>query len=256
MKKETIAMVWVLVFFIGASSLPAQDKPQEWPISPTLRHEVIKLRFVKAKEIQPLLYGFASPYGKIFWTENLPHVLTLNDLPSHVDKMLTAIKEIDIKPSDLLFTAQLILASESEEKTDSELQADPLIKELRRLLRYKSFTLMDSALIRAVDEESSTMIIGDAAQFKLEIQGNATSVKGQALAVIQTDIRLLQIKEKVTPLVTAKDVSPPVVWGSISRELLRSHLNLKSGERAVVGVSRLDGGEKGLILIVSGKVID
>jgi len=74
--------------------------------------------------------------------------------------------------------------------------------------------------------------------------------------VIQTDISLLQIKEKVTPLVTAKDVSPPVVWGSISRELLRSHLNLKSGERAVVGVSRLDGGEKGLILIVSGKVID
>lgn len=114
---------------------------------------------------------------------------------------------------------------------------------------------MDSALVRAVDKENSTMVIGDTAQFSLEIQGSAASVKGQALAVIQTDIRLRQIKEKITGQPTA--TSPPqVFWATISKELLRSRLNLKSGERAVAGVSRLDGGEKGLILIVSGKVVE
>jgi len=255
MKGKTMSLALVLVFFMGVLTLQPQDKPQEKATWPNLRQELVKLQFVKAKEIQPLLYGFASPYGKIFWTENLPHVLTLTDLPSNVDKMLAAIKEIDIKPCDLLFTVQLILASETEEKTDSELQADPLIKELRRLLRYKGFTLMDSALIRAVDKEYSTMVIGDAAQFSLEMQGSAASVKGQVLAVIQTDIRLRQIREKMTGQPTV--ASPPqVFWATISRELLRSHLNLKSGERAVVGVSRLDGGEKGLILIVSGKVVE
>jgi hypothetical protein len=38
--------------------------------------------------------------------------------------------------------------------------------------------------------------------------------------------------------------------------LIESTLNIKSGDRTVVGVSKLDGGGQGLILIISGKVID
>lgn len=215
---------------------------------------MVKLRFVKAKDIQPLLYGFVSPYARIHVTENLPQVLTLADLPENVDKMLAAIKEIDVKPSDFLFTVQLILASESEEKIDPHLQADPIIKELRKLLRYRGFTLMDSALIRAMDAEFSSIIIGDAAQFSLEIQGKA--VRGQAPDVIQTDIRLRQIKEKMTAHPAPQDKSPRVFWANVDKGLLRSHLNVRSGERSVVGVSRLDGGEKGLILVISGKVVE
>jgi RNA polymerase sigma factor (sigma-70 family) len=37
--------------------------------------------------------------------------------------------------------------------------------------------------------------------------------------------------------------------------LIRSNLTIKSGEKTVVGVSKMDGGDKGLILIISGKVI-
>jgi hypothetical protein len=41
-----------------------------------------------------------------------------------------------------------------------------------------------------------------------------------------------------------------------SKDLIRSFLNIKSGDRTVVGVSKLDGGDKGLILIISGKVVE
>ncbi|NIN93016.1 hypothetical protein GTO36_08580, partial [bacterium] len=39
------------------------------------------------------------------------------------------------------------------------------------------------------------------------------------------------------------------------RVLIGTTLTVKSGERTVVGVSKLDGGDKALILILSGKVI-
>jgi hypothetical protein len=38
--------------------------------------------------------------------------------------------------------------------------------------------------------------------------------------------------------------------------LIETQLTMKSGEKTVVGVSKLNGGDKGLILILSGKVID
>lgn len=116
MKRKRMFLALALVISMGVLTLQPQDKPQEKPTGLNLRQELVKLQFVKAKEIQLLLYGFASPYGKFFWTENLPHVLTLTDFPANVDKMLAAIKEIDIKPCDLLFTVQLVLASENEEK--------------------------------------------------------------------------------------------------------------------------------------------
>jgi hypothetical protein len=51
------------------------------------------------------------------------------------------------------------------------------------------------------------------------------------------------------------------LWDAINPvTLIDSNLNLKSGDRAVVGVSRMnvssvpDGNNKGLILIISGKI--
>lgn len=212
---------------------------------------MVKLNFVKARDVHPLLFGFRSPHARIQVNENLPHVLVISDLPENVDKMLAAIKEIDVKPSDFLFTVQLILASESEERVGPLLRADPLIQDLRKLLRYQGFLLMDSTVVRATDEEPSSMIIGDAAQFTLDIQGKA--VKGQRPELIQIDIRLRQIKEKVD---RGAGVIPQIAWIPTNKDLLRSHLNLKSGEGAVVGVSRLDGGEKGLVLVISGKIVE
>jgi hypothetical protein len=43
---------------------------------------------------------------------------------------------------------------------------------------------------------------------------------------------------------------------AIVTTLIETSLNIKSGDRTVVGVSKLDGGDKGLILIISGKIVD
>jgi hypothetical protein len=42
----------------------------------------------------------------------------------------------------------------------------------------------------------------------------------------------------------------------ITTDLIGTTLNIKPGDKTVVGVSKLDGGDKGLILIISGKIVD
>jgi hypothetical protein len=51
-------------------------------------------------------------------------------------------------------------------------------------------------------------------------------------------------------------VTTPALPRGDSQTLIESNLTMKSGDKTVVGVSRTAGGEKGLILIISAKLID
>jgi len=226
------------------AAIAAQNEKAE---TKALRKEIVKLKYVRAQDIQNLLYAYASRDGHIQSNPNMPTVLSVSDTPENVDKILAVIREIDTKPADVLFTVQLILGSEADAQTDAELQSDPIIKELRKLLRYKGYTLLDSTLVRVINRESASVVLGPKAEFEFALKPD---VAGDAKApVIKTEVRLRQIagtkpadnKEGVVRAVTS---------------LIETSLNIKSGDRTVVGVSKLDGGGKGLILIISGKIVD
>ncbi len=242
MKKGILAIV-MLVFTLGIV-LPAlaeegtQDQKAETKV---LRKEIVRLKYVRAQDIQNFLYAYVSRDGHIQVNSNMPAVLSVSDTPENIEKILAAIRELDVKPADVLFTVQLVLGSETDVQTDAELQNDPIIKELRKLLRYKGYTLLDSTLVRVINRENASVVLGPKAEFEFALRPD---VAGDAKApVIKTEVRLRQIawpgSEKPVP-----------------RPLIESSLNIKSGDRTIVGVSKLDGGDKGLILIISAKIVD
>jgi len=239
-------LVFLALAFSLAIVLPAfaEDVTQDQKAEPkNLRKEIVKLKYVRAQDIQMLLYNYASREGHIQSNPNLPAILTLSDTPENVEKILAAIREIDVKPPDVLYTVQLVLGSETDSQTDAELQSDPVIKELRKLLRYKGYTLLDSTLIRVVNRGRASIVLGPKAEFKLDLHPD---VAGDAkVAVIKTEVILQQTSQTEPPVVKTTITSP-----------IASTLNIKSGDRTVVGVSKLDGGDKGLILIISGKIVD
>lgn len=223
-----------------------QDQKAE---TKNLRKEIVKLKYVRAQDVQNVLYTFLSPDGRIQFNSNMPTVLSVSDTPENVEKILAVIREIDIKPADVLFTVQLILGSETDAQTDAELQSDPIIKELRKLLRYKGYTLLDSTLVRVINRERASVILGPKGEFEFVLKPD---VAGDAKApVIKTEVRLVQVIRAATPETATMKAAQPIV-----NTLIETSLNIKSGDRTVVGVSKLDGGEKGLILIISGKIVD
>jgi type II secretory pathway component GspD/PulD (secretin) len=229
------------------AAIAAQNEKAE---TKTLRKEIVKLKYVRAQDVKDVLYTFLSPDGRIQFSSNMPTVLAVSDTPENIEKILAAIREIDVKPADVLFTVQLVLGSEADAQTDAELQNDPVVKELRKLLRYKGYTLLDSTLVRVINRERASVILGPKGEFVFALQPN---VAGDAKApVIKTEVRLRQITQQNAP--ESKEGTAQAVPNVTT--LIESTLNIKSGDRTVVGVSKLDGGGKGLILIISGKIVD
>jgi len=232
------------------AAAPAQEKTQDkfQDRANELRNqrkEIVKLKYVRAQDIQNFLVTYVSPMGRIQVNPNLPNIMTVSDAPENVEKILAAIRELDVKPADVLYTIQLVLGSETEAATDSELQGDPIIKELRKLLRFKGYTLLDVTLVRTINRDSAAVKFGPKAEFELFLRPD---VAGDAkMSVIKTEVRLRRIEQ------LGFSAEKPITNVAT---LIESTLNIKSGDRTVVGVSKLDGGDKGLILIISGKVID
>jgi type II secretory pathway component GspD/PulD (secretin) len=215
-----------------------------------LRTEIVKLKYVNASNIQNLLYAYISRDGHIQVNRNMPNVLTVTDTPENVEKILAAVRELDVKPADVLYTVQLVLGSEIDATTDPELKNDPVIKELGRLLRYKGYTLLDSTLVRVMNRDRASVVMGPKAEFELAL---TPDVAADAKApTIKTEVRLRQIER--LGMTQDKEGKPQPIANVTTP--IESTLNIKSGERTVVGVSKLDGGDKGLILIISAKVVD
>jgi len=251
LKKGILAIV-ILAFALGIV-LPAfaedgiQDQKTE---TKALRKEIVWLKYVRVQDIYMILQTYVSRDGYIRFQNEMPYLLTIGETSENVEKILAVIREIDTKPADVLFTVQLILGSEVDAQTDAELQSDPIIKELRKLLRYKGYTLLDSTLVRVINRERASVILGPKGEFVFALQPD---VAGDAKApVIKTEVRLRQITQQNAP--ESKEGTAQAIPNVTT--LIESTLNIKSGDRTVVGVSKLDGSGKGLILIISGKIVD
>jgi len=246
LKKGILALVVLACALTIAGPALAEDAAQDQKAeTKTLRKEIVKLKYVRAQDVKDVLYTFLSPDGRIQFNSNMPTVLAVSDTPENIEKILAAIREIDIKPADVLFTVQLILGSEADATTDAELQSDPVIKELRKLLRFKGYTILDATLVRTVNRENATVKFGPKAEFEFALRPD---VAGDSKApVIKTEVRLRRIEQ------LGFSADKPITNVAT---LIESTLNIKSGDRTVVGVSKLDGGDKGLILIISAKIVD
>jgi len=255
--KKFIGILCVFFLLTGMTlnlcALQEQRKPE-------LKKEFIKLKYVEADEVHKVLRSFQSQYGRITSNDDL-NVITIQDTPEIVDKMLFLIKQIDVKPVDMLITVDLVLGSMGlieipeiagliKEKQSKQLESDPIIKELKNVLGYTHYNRIDSSFIRIQDNSYSSLKLGGQG-LDLSLRLEPHYVKEEKGDTFQLELRLIQhtseqhISAGVGP--TEKKAREIVLIGTT--------LTVKSGERTVVGVSKLDGGNRALILIISGKVI-
>lgn len=237
--KKSVIIFLLLFLLIGATQTfhAANDQPE-------LRTEVVTIKYIDAMWARSLLQRYLSRKGKIQELHR-GNKLVIEDTPEIVEKILYILKELDVKPLDFQFTIDLILGSMtliSKEGLDKKLKSDPLIKELRNLLKYTSFERLDSSIIKVQDNSRSTQRIGGKGlSFKLNLRPR--HIKEEKSDTFQVELSLSQDKG------FKEDGSMK------SLALINTSLTLKSGDVTVVGVSKLNGGEKALILILSGKVI-
>jgi hypothetical protein len=247
MKK--ISIILLAFFFLTGMFLSLYGQQ---PAKPELRKEIVQVKYLTANSAARLLYPYVShslPGGAFGQIQELRerNALIIEDTPEQVGKLLSMLKELDVKPLDIQFTVDLILGSletflGATGDELKELMSDPVIKELNSLLKYKSFKRLDSSIIKVQDNTSSSQRIGGSG-ISLQLGLRPRFIKEEKADAFLVEINLFQSKGMWTE---GKEATS---------SLLSTTLTLKSGERTVVGVSKLDGGDKALILILSGKVI-
>lgn len=209
-----------------------------------LRTEIVTVKYINANWAMGLLRHYVSRYGKI---QNMPrsNKIIIEDTPEIVEKILTILNELDVRPLDMQFSVDLILGtadSGAAEDLSKDLKADPVIKELRSLMKYRSFRALDSSIIKVQDNSRSYQRIGGNGM-DLKLQLSPRYIQEQKGDSFQVELRLSKVQ------------GIDKEGKEVSTTLIDTTLSLKSGERTVVGVSKLDGGDKALILILSGKVL-
>lgn len=250
MKKGILA--FLALAFSLAIVLPvfAEDPAQEPKnvTKPPVKTELVRLKYFSGGRMAGLINTYLSRDGR---TEPGPNekIIVISDYPENIERILQAIRQVDVKPADLQFTVQLILGTDTEEKGGEALPNDPIIKELRNLLKYQSYSLLDTSLIRAMDNSDSQVRMGEKAEFEFWIRPKV--IKDEKTSLIQMEVRLRRIFIASMPP-NATSAKPEY----ITTDLIGTTLNIKPGDKTVVGVSKLDGSGKGLILIISGKIVD
>jgi hypothetical protein len=245
MKKA--AIFFVILFFL-AGVVPVLDAQQNTQKT-DLKEQIVKVNYIDARSAYSILLPYMSRDGKLQLVRE-SNMLIIEDIPEIVEKVLSILEEIDVKPLDLQFTVDLILGSmsgdarndgsSSESFTERKIQSDPVIKELRSLLTYESFKRLDTTLISVQDNSRSTQMVGgEGMSYRLDLQPRY--IKEDKGDSIRVELNLTSMYHK-------KDGSP------LSLTLINTTISLRSGERSVVGVSKLNGGDKALILILSGVV--
>lgn len=221
--------------------------------SPKLQHEIVEVRYINANWALNLLRQYMSRHGKINQIHGTNKVI-IEDTPEIVAKILEMLQEIDIKPLDLQFDIDLLLGSAKEsEKTDidKQLRNDPVLKELQGLLKYKSFKALDSSILKVQDNSRSSQRIGGKG-INLKLQLNPRYIRSDNGDSFQVELRLSQYQ----------GFNPDGAERTLT--LIDTNLTLKSGERTVVGVSKLtyvpraaseEDEDVALIMILSGKVL-
>jgi hypothetical protein len=221
---------------------PSFCQEQKAPTKPELIQKIIEIKYLEYNFISVLIQQYKSRWGKVYMMPR-DNRLIIEDTPEMVAKFLDMIKELDVRPLDLQFNMDLIVASlDPEDGIHKDLRNDAVIKEMQSMLKYRSFKLLDSTLIKVQDRtESNQRLGGEGMSFRLRLRPrHITEEKGDTFNI---DLTLYKV------------VGSPIDAKEMSSTLVATTLSLKSGERTVVGVSKLDGGDKALVLILSGKVL-
>lgn len=250
MKKFGMGLILIFLVWGGFSALEAQEPPDR----PELQKQIVKINYINAREAQNILDTYTSPWGRIQIQRNR-NVLIIEDTPDFLNKLLSILKEIDVRPLDLQFTVDVILGSMQFDPNvviDKKVTSDPLVQELQRLLKYTSFSRLDTSLIKVQDNNRSSQRMGGQG-IGLRLDLYPRHIKEDNKDAFQVELNLMQTTGPRWFDEEAKEYHSSVLDKAVT--LLQTSLTLKNGDRSVVGVSKLNGGDTALILILTGKVI-
>ncbi len=244
------------------SAQPAiAGKPTEYVEEKGFKGRIFELKYRDPLALLQILRPLGSGFkGATISFDRDYKTLTVRDFPENIAAMEEAIKRLDTPEAprpDIEFTIHVLIAStstDSPETYPSEL--GDVVKQLKTALKYKSYTLMTSAMHRAKE-----------GPVRVENSGVAESKLFLMVPTPPNPIFYTYFFDSISidsgstgPTVQVREFHfnmrvPLNLGSSIQYENVgfRSPVGLRQGEKVVVGSTTM--GDKGLVVVVSAKLV-
>jgi hypothetical protein len=259
------AILWTVVVAFLALTMPARSQEKE-PAENTANQEptqsgkaqkeervlkVIQLKYADPYHVADLL----SLFGASLKSDRQAKVLTVVGPAATVAAVEEAIKKLDVPPppaKDIELTAYFVLATRQPmQAADLPPELDEVVAQLKRVLNYKSFQLLNTAFLRAQDGRgagvSGVATVGtESVHFRLNFHSADITLEGKVRTVRISDLGFEAEHAANATALVAKTTSAGI----------HTDIDIVEGQKVVVGRTALDFPDNALILVMTAKVID
>ncbi len=231
-------MLWTLVALAGLAF--GQEKKSE--DTGKIVSKIIPVHYVNVNQLRNML---SVPAVQINANSEM-HALVVSGTADAVAMLEEMAKKLDVAPPphpDIELTVYLVFGSPQGKGDEIPAELASTIKQLHGSFAYKSYRMADSFVVRGRDGEggsTSGVIAGSAdAAATYGLSYEHATVSGDSPRVIRIDKLHLGLRVKST-----------------FDSGLNTSIDVREGQKAVVGKSNMNGSDEALILVVTGKVVE
>ncbi len=221
--------------------------------APKTVRKLIQLKYANAGQVHSLLRIYQSNDLMLNASDERMHVLAVQGTPALVATIEEAVKKLDVPPVDFELTVYLISTTAQGGDQLPEALAGTA-KQLHGVFAYKGYQLLESFVLRGRDGQSqnnsgqATSAEGTVKNSTYSFRYNRASVLDGTPKIVSLQNLNLQIR-----LFTGRDVKGDAQYKTTG---LSTDVDIRDGQKVVVGKSDVNNGESPLILVVTAKVVE
>lgn len=236
----------IILALAGAAMLLAQDSVQK----------VIQLKHVSPDSLRAILDTVAGNRAR--WnTDRSLRVVVVNGPPDLVETVEAIVRKYDVPPPteknvELIF--HLLLANQQAESGSIPAELNAVVAQLKNVFGIKSVRVLETAIMRVREGRGSevTGLMAPAAKvdinahYSLKVQNISITGEEKAARIRLDQIRMhLRLPTQVGPGNTQFNDSN-----------LSTDVDIREGQKVVVGKMSVDSGAQSIFLVVSAKVVE
>jgi hypothetical protein len=229
---------------IGLMAISLLAFGQETPQKTVTVRKLIQVKYVSASRVQNLLRSYTNV--SVDSDDNM-HIIAVRGNDDMVAAYEEAVKKLDVAPLDFELTVYLISATTQPGDQLPDALASTA-KQLHGVFAYKGYQLLESFVLRGRDGQGGSAdgtIKNSSYSFRYNraatLDGSPKMVNLQNLN-LQVRMPTGTFDEKGNPRYKTTGVS--------------TDIDIRDGQKVVVGKSDMNNGESPLILVVTAKVVE
>jgi hypothetical protein len=219
---------------------------------PKTVRKLIQLKYVSAGQIHSLLRNYAGGRDWSMESDDRLHTIAVRGTTEMVTTIEDAVKKLDVAPLDFELTVYLISSSAQPGDQLPEALAWTA-KQLHGVFNYKGYQLLDSFVLRGRDGQGTNSPGGSA---EGTIKNSTYTFRYNRASVLEGSPKIINLQNlnlQIRMPSGSRNEKGQIEYKSTG---LNSDIDIRDGQKVVVGKSDVNNGESPLILVVTAKVVE